>query len=98
MERNLAALVIGNSSYVYAEPLRNPTNDAEDVSAKLVSLGFSVATLTNATSQQMEAAVQQFDQALQNSSVGLVCFSRGMPFRSTERTIWLPSTRRLPTN
>jgi uncharacterized caspase-like protein len=75
MERNLAALVIGNSSYVYAEPLRNPTNDAEDVSAKLVSLGFSVATLTNATSQQMEAAVQQFDQALQNSSVGLVFFA-----------------------
>lgn len=75
MERNLAALVIGNSSYVYTETLTNPTNDAEDVSAKLVSLGFSVTTLTNATSQQMEEALQQFDQALQTSSVGLVFFA-----------------------
>jgi hypothetical protein len=75
MERNLAALVIGNSSYVFADPLRNPTNDAEDVSAKLVSLGFSVITLTNATSQQMEEALRKFDQALQASSVGLVFFA-----------------------
>src|ERR1017187_5837221 len=75
MERNLAALVIGNSSYAFAEPLRNPTNDAEDVSAKLASLGFSVTTLTNSTSHQMEEALREFDQALQMSSVGLVFFA-----------------------
>lgn len=75
MQRDLTALVIGNSSYVYAEPLRNPTHDAEDVSAKLISLGFSVTTLTNATSQEMEQALHQFDQALQSSSVSLVFFA-----------------------
>src|SRR5208283_96619 len=75
MERNLAALVIGNSSYLFAEPLRNPTNDAEDISAKLVSLGFSVITLTNATSQEMEEALHRFDKVLQTSSVGLVFFA-----------------------
>jgi hypothetical protein len=68
MDRNLAALVIGNASYVHAEALKNPVNDAEDVSAKLASLGFSVTTLKDATNQQMEGALQKFDEALQASS------------------------------
>ena len=35
------ALVIGNSSYE-GGPLRNPANDANDMAAKLTSLGFDV--------------------------------------------------------
>jgi hypothetical protein len=75
MVRNLAALVIGNSAYLHVDRLKNPTNDAEDVSGKLSGLGFSVSTLTDATTPQMEEALIQFGQALQTSSVGLVFFA-----------------------
>jgi len=75
MERNLAALVIGNSAYLHVDPLKNPTNDAEDISGKLSALGFSVSTLTDAATPQMEEALIQFGQTLQTSSVGLVFFA-----------------------
>lgn len=75
MKRNLTALVIGNSSYLHVPPLVNPTNDAEDMSGKLTSLGFAVTALTNATTQQMEERLVRFGEALQTSSVGLVFFA-----------------------
>lgn len=75
MELNLTALVIGNSAYESVDALKNPTNDAEDVSAKLTDLGFAVTTLTNATRQQMGTALEGFGEALKTSSVGLVFFA-----------------------
>jgi hypothetical protein len=75
MELKLTALVIGNSTYQHVDALKNPINDAEDVSSKLSSLGFSVTTLTDATTQQMEERLVQFGEALQVSSVGLVFFA-----------------------
>jgi hypothetical protein len=36
------ALVVGNSDYQHTTKLKNPRNDAEDISAKLKSLGFEV--------------------------------------------------------
>ena len=75
MERNLRALVIRNSAYHHVDPLKNPTNDAEDVSGKLSALGFSVSILTDATTPQMEEALIQFGQILQTSSVGLMFFA-----------------------
>src|SRR5262245_43776149 len=36
------ALVIGNAAYQHAPPLRNPSNDATDIAAKLRELGFDV--------------------------------------------------------
>jgi hypothetical protein len=36
------ALVIGNAEYQNAPPLRNPSNDATDIAAKLRELGFDV--------------------------------------------------------
>ena len=38
---NRVALVLGNSAYKSA-PLRNPTNDAKDMAAKLKGMGFTV--------------------------------------------------------
>ena len=38
------ALVIGNGAYQHAPQLRNPRNDAEDVSAALKRLGFDTVT------------------------------------------------------
>lgn len=75
MELKLTALVIGNSAYEHVDALKNPTNDAEDVSDKLTYLGFSVTTLMNATREQMEEALVQFGHALETSSVGLVFFA-----------------------
>ena len=49
------ALIIGNGSYEVL--LKNPVNDAKDVSRKLQSLGFEVETLTNASKRQMRSAV-----------------------------------------
>ena len=75
MERKLTAFVIGNSTYLHVDALKNPTNDAEDISDKLSSLGFSVTTLTNVTTQQMEEGLMQFGVTLETSSVGLVFFA-----------------------
>ena len=38
MPRRLSALVIGNAAYVHGDPLRNATNDADDISQQLTTL------------------------------------------------------------
>ena len=68
------ALVIGNSNY-RTRPLRNPTNDANDVSSALKSSGFQVIDLRDASLQQMRAGVRQFGDRLFNNDVGLVYYS-----------------------
>ena len=47
------ALVIGNSAYKNA-PLRNPANDATDISRALKRLGFQVTVLRDASQRKME--------------------------------------------
>ena len=51
------ALVIGNGNYTGLSRLANPVNDANDVSAALKTLGFTVDTLLNASQSQMDDAV-----------------------------------------
>jgi hypothetical protein len=51
------ALVIGNGNYTGITRLNNPVNDANDVSAALRGMGFTVDLLTNAGRVQMEGAV-----------------------------------------
>lgn len=68
------ALVIGNSSYT-RHPLRNPLNDANDISAALKTSGFQVIDLRDASLQQMRAGVRQFGDRLLNNDVGLVYYS-----------------------
>ncbi|MDR1788131.1 MAG: caspase family protein, partial [Treponema sp.] len=58
------ALVIGNAAYTGITKLNNPVNDANDMSAALRDLGFTVDTLTNATLRQMRERVRQFRQNL----------------------------------
>jgi uncharacterized caspase-like protein len=71
----LTALVIGNAAYSNVDRLVNPVNDAQDMSAKLSDLGFSVQTLTDATVNQMRDALVAFEIALRISSVGLLFFA-----------------------
>jgi len=68
------ALVIGNANYVNA-PLKNPLNDATDISAVLKQSGFEVIDQRNATMKEMTSAIRQFGDRLINADVGLVYFS-----------------------
>lgn len=68
------ALVIGNSNY-QEQSLRNPTNDARDISAVLRSLGFEIDLRLNASQEDMEGAVQRFGRKLQGNTVGLFYYS-----------------------
>jgi len=75
MNRRLTALVIGNAAYTDAVPLRNPTNDAEDISARLEASGFAVTTKTNCTFKEMDQALKSFKKALAGNDVGLFFFA-----------------------
>ncbi len=68
------ALVIGNSHY-QERSLRNPTNDARDISKVLRSLGFEVDLKLDASQEDMEDAVQRFGKELQGNTVGLFYYS-----------------------
>jgi len=68
------ALVVGNANYK-VRPLKNPRNDADDVSRSLKLTGFEVIDLRDATLPQMRTAVRQFGDRLINNDVGLVYYS-----------------------
>jgi TonB family protein len=68
------ALVVGNANYK-VRPLKNPKNDADDVSRSLKATGFDVIDLRDATLPQMRTAVRQFGDRLINNDVGLVYYS-----------------------
>lgn len=68
------ALVVGNANYK-VRPLRNPRNDADDMSRSLRSSGFDVIDLRDASLQQMRSGVRQFGDRLLSNDVGLVYYS-----------------------
>jgi caspase domain-containing protein/uncharacterized protein DUF1566 len=68
------ALVIGNGAYKDS-PLRNPVNDATDISAVLVELDFKVIIRTDATLRQMEEALDRFWSELKGGGVGLFYYA-----------------------
>ena len=68
------ALVVGNSNYRLGR-LRNPRNDADDVSQVLREKGFKIIDLRDATYEQMWSAVRQFGDDLLGADVGLVYYS-----------------------
>jgi formylglycine-generating enzyme required for sulfatase activity len=73
------ALVIGNGSYTGSGmvKLSNPVNDANDVSAVLQGLGFTVEKLLDANLDQMENAILRFKKRLSgsNNSYGFFYYS-----------------------
>jgi tetratricopeptide (TPR) repeat protein len=73
------ALVIGNGNYRHVSALRNPVNDAADLSAILRELNFDVIELTDATYGEMRTAFQRFYGKLsagpRNKTVGLFYFA-----------------------
>lgn len=68
------ALVVGNAAYK-THPLKNPRNDADDMSQTLKGANFTVIDLRDATLSQMRYAVRQFGDKLLENDIGLVYYS-----------------------
>ena len=70
------ALVIGNSNYQgNVNPLTNPRNDAEDISAKLKSLGFETNVLYDGTRKGMDEAIGLFIKQAKGYDVALFYYA-----------------------
>jgi uncharacterized caspase-like protein len=69
------ALVIGNAAYQHVPPLRNPSNDATDIAAKLRGLGFDVVEGIDLQKRDMEKRVRAFAEALNGADVGLFYYA-----------------------
>src|SRR5262249_39219180 len=88
-ERRIA-LVIGNSAYVNATPLRNPRNDAGDMAETLRKVGFEVALGLDLDQQHFAQAIEQFARSLDGADVALFYYA-GHGLQMNERN-YLVST------
>jgi hypothetical protein len=69
------ALVVGNSAYQNTSELRNPSNDAADVTAALKRLGFKVTDGRDLDKRAMERAIRQFGLSLEGADVALFFYA-----------------------
>ena len=71
------ALVIGNKEYKNVPKLKNPVNDALLMKKTLESLGFEVAIVSEASLDQMKAAIIDFEKKLRSdkNSVGFFYYA-----------------------
>ncbi len=82
--QNRIALVIGNSNYELS-PLKNPANDARDISIELKRFGFKVDKLINADIRSMKKAIRNFGKKLSDkNTVGLFFYAgHGVQVKNT---------------
>jgi hypothetical protein len=73
-QESRVALVIGNSSYKNS-PLKNPINDANDVSAKLRNLGFVVVERNNLVVKNIGGTLRDFRSKLKPGSIAMVFYA-----------------------
>ena len=69
------ALVVGNSQYDHASALSNPSNDADDVAAKLRALSFDVVRGTDLNEQNFRAKIREFAKKLRDADVALFFYA-----------------------
>jgi uncharacterized caspase-like protein len=69
------ALVIGNASYKSAAKLRNPLNDADDISVALKRVGFQVIDGRDLDWHGMRGALIGFARLLQEAEAGLFYYA-----------------------
>lgn len=72
---NRIALVIGNSDYINASKLKNPKNDANDIEKVLEKLDFDVTKILDAKLIDIQQAVNDFLQRLDEYAVGLLYYA-----------------------
>ena len=73
--RTAHALVIGNAAYPGSGRLDNPVNDANAISLKLRSMGFTVTTVTDANRQRLVQAMSQFRRSAASADLSLLFYS-----------------------
>jgi hypothetical protein len=84
------ALVIGNAKYPDAEaPLKEPINDAKDVTEELKRNGFDVETGENFTGDAMRRALERLYARIKPGSVALIFFS-GFGVQSARQSYLIP--------
>src|SRR5258708_11568145 len=70
------ALVMGNSAYQSVNPLANPKNDSEAMSAVLKNAGFDVVELKrDLNASEMRRALRDFSGAVRDADVAIVYFA-----------------------
>ena len=69
------ALVVGNGTYAHIDRLRNPGNDAADMTAALRRLGFDVTTVRDADRGAMTEALRMFTRESAGADVSLVFYA-----------------------
>lgn len=69
------ALVLGNSAYQNTPELRNPRNDASDMSASLRRLGFEVFEGHDLDKRSMERMIRQFGLKLSGADLALFFYA-----------------------
>lgn len=91
-ERKRVALVIGNSGYLSAPPLRNTINDSRLIAESLRALGFEVQEHEDLDQAGMISAVRAFGRALtpmEGEAVGLFYYA-GHAIQLADRNYLLP--------
>ncbi|MGE0719912.1 MAG: caspase domain-containing protein, partial [Alphaproteobacteria bacterium] len=83
------ALVIGNAAYAI-QPLRNPTNDARAMSAKLREVGFEVDGLYDAGFRDMTRAITSFGRRAAASRSTALFYFAGHGFQINGRNYLVP--------
>ncbi len=73
--RSAHALVIGNAAYPGSGRLDNPVNDANAISQKLRSMGFTVTMVTDANRQRLVQAMAQFRRSAASADLSLLFYS-----------------------
>jgi uncharacterized caspase-like protein len=68
------ALVIGMSGYRHAPALKNPANDAKDMSTALRELGFAVTEAVDLDKRSLDEAVRAFAHRIAGADAALVFF------------------------
>jgi hypothetical protein len=73
--RTAHALVIGNGAYPGSGRLDNPVNDANAISQKLRSMGFTVTTVTDANRQRLVQSMSQFRRTAASADISLLYYA-----------------------
>ena len=82
------ALVVGNSNYKWESTLANPIQDASKVTKKLMSLGFDVITLFDATFSEFRDHLDFFNKQAGRYDVALLYYA-GHGFQNLEGKVFL---------
>jgi hypothetical protein len=90
------ALVVGNSAYKNASPLKNPVNDAIDMEKSLRSIGFAVTSVRDGTKEGMLQAIDAFGRAMNRADVALF-FYAGHGVQSGGENYLIPVDADIPT-